>query len=108
MLDPKLRLYPLLSIPKNPDLAAPGVTDVEAREPAPKPTEFTAKTLNAAAELPIAGTNADVLSPDTEVVQVPTPPSITYWVTGVFPSVAGVDHETVNPPSAGTTETFCG
>jgi hypothetical protein len=97
-----------LSIPKNPDLAAPGSIEVDATDPVPKPTEFTANTLNAAAELPMAGTNADVLLPATEVVQVPTPPSITYWVTGVFPSVAGVDHETVNPPSAGTTETFCG
>jgi len=52
--------------------------------------------------------NAEVLSPVTEVVQVPAPPSITYWVTGEFPSLVGFDHETVNPPSAGTTVTFCG
>ena len=97
-----------MSIPKNPDLAAPGSTDVEAAEPALKPSEFTANTLNAAAADPIAGTKADVLVPSTEVVQVPAPPSTTNLEIGAFPSVAGFDHETVNPPSAGTTETFSG
>jgi len=64
--------------------------------------------LKAAAATPIAGTNADVLSLSTEVAQVPAPPSITNLEIGAFPFVVGFDHETVNPPSAGTTETFSG
>jgi hypothetical protein len=64
--------------------------------------------LKAAAAEPMAGTNADVLSASTEVAQVPAPPSITNLEIDAFPFVAGFDHETVNPPSAGTTETFCG
>jgi hypothetical protein len=97
-----------MSIPKKPDLEAPGVTELEATDPPPKPIELTAKTLNAAAALPIAGTNALFEVPSTDVVQVPTPPSITYCEIDVLPSLAGALQVTLKPPSAGTTVTFCG
>ena len=106
--EPMFLVIPFASIAKKPVFAALGATAVDATEAAPKPWLLTAYTLKLAALAVIAGTKALVAVPSTVVVQVPLPPSTTYFTISVLPLDVGADQLTVNPPSAGTAVTFWG